>query len=612
LERKFEWIENKINYNPKKEEYENCSKKLGKKLNEISELELKDLSNKIKRKRNDYFWDLQRIDTKDLSGFRSLQDDYVKFIRFAQWKIKNNNYGIIGFITNRSFIDKLIFRGMRSSLMRDFNKIYIIDMHGDARDGIPIYYKRIGIKKDENVFGIKPGVAISFFIRAEDHSKNQCDVYYCESWGSKDEKFEFFERNFDSIEFNHISKRLDYEFSIDHFNLRNKYMSFEYLIDIFEKNICGCITGNDDFISDISRSALESRIIDFFDGKINPHAKSVDYEKAKKKTSKEESIQKIVPWTYRGYDNRYICYNPYLLMRHGYSLLQYSLPSQNNITMIVERQYNTKNSIGSSVFITNSVFSHKCNEGASGAGGYAFPLKINESGNNDDYLNPKKAIHSNINQKWKTKLNYSDQISDNQIFSYIYGILFTPTYRERYYLGLMEDYPRIPFPDVLDTFLKMSNLGKKLIDLHLMKEDLDDTRFEMSLSTDYKIYNIRRNDKDENGNQISDSYDPDTQRIYFKKRTKSQIEAEKKGDLLDKLTWIGGITQEMWDFEIGGRQQLKEWLYTRQYSLVKKKNTIQRALNREELKYFLKMCDSIRRTIEILPILDNIYQKIDS
>lgn len=591
---KFDWIEKKINFDDK-----SFKKKTDQEILEI------------KKKENDYFWDLQREGTKEISGYKAIQDDYVKFIRFAQWKIKKNESGIIGFITNRSFIDKLIFRGMRSSLMNDFDKIYIIDLHGDARDGIPIYYKRKGIKKDENVFGIKPGVAISFFMRTRDHIDNHCDIYYCESWGSKSQKFQFLEGDIDSLKFNDISNRLDYEFSIDHFDLRSKYVSFIYLIEIFKRNICGCITGNDDFISDISKGALESKIKDFFDGKIIPQAKSVDYENAKQKTTKEESLKRIIKWTHRGFDTRYICYNPYLLMRHGYSLLQYSLPSQNSVTMIIERQYNTKNSIGSSVFVTDSVFSHKCNEGASGAGGYAFPLKINEPDTDDNFLNPKPAIHSNINPEFKSRLNYSDQISDEQIFSYIYGILYSPTYRERYYLGLMEDYPRIPFPDVLEIFLEMSNHGRRLIELHLLKGDLDDTRFDMSLSTDYKIYNIRRNDKDENGNQIPDTYDPATQKIYFKKRKKSQIGAEKNGDQLDNITWIGGITQEMWDFEIGGRQQLKEWLYARRYSEERKSNTIQRPLNRDELKYFLKMCDAIRKTIDLLPELETVYQKID-
>ena len=133
----------------------------------------------------------------------------------------------------------------------------------------------------------------------------------------------------------------------------------------------------------------------------------------------------------------------------------------------------------------------------------------------------------------------------------------------------------------------------------------------MSESTDYRIHYVRRNDKDKEGKQIPNTYDPINQRIYFKKRTNKQILEENKGDSLDEITWIGGISQDMWDFEIGGWQQLKEWLFSRRYSEEFKKNTIQRPLNNEELDYFLKLCDTIKKTIELLPELDNVYKRID-
>ncbi len=329
-------------------------------------------------------------------------------------------------------------------------------------------------------------------------------------------------------------------------------------------------------------------------------------------TTKENALNRIIQWNFRGFDTRYLCYDTALLVRDRFELMQYLIPpNNNNLTLIINRQ--NRSELASSFFISDKGFEHKCCEGASGLDSYAFPLSINESDDPDITSTPKNAIHSNITISFKTSLSYNTKITDENIVYYIYGILYSPTYRERYHLGLMEDYPRIPFSETFEIFERMSNLGKRLTELHLMKApDLDDAHFDMSLSTDYKIYNVRRNDKDEKGKQISDTYDPDMKKIYIKKRKKSQIKAEQEGDQLDDITWIGGITQEMWDFEIGGRQQLKEWLYTRRYSKDIKKFTIQRALNIDELKYFLKMCDTIKKTIELLPELDEIYKKIDS
>ena len=598
---KFKWIEEKINYEPNGDE-------IDKNLDENAKREL---ILEIKKQKNDYFWDLQREGTKKITGYKAIQDDYVKFIRFAQWKIKQNKYGIIAYITNNYYINGLIFRGMRSSLRRDFDKIWIIDLHGDARKSIPKSVQIQGIKKDENVFRIKTGVAIAFFIRTQDHSDNKCDIKYIDTWGSKVEKFEFLSKNIDEITFQEISERIDYEFCPDKFTLRYKYMKFTYLIDIFKKHIQGIVSGNDMFISDIDRKSLENRIKEFFENKIEVSTKSWDYEKAKMKTTKDQSLQKIIKWVYRGFDIRYICYNAPLIVRDRYELMQYlSPPNNTNFSLIINRQ--NRSYFASSFFISDTLFDNKCNEGASGLHSYAFPLKINDCEEPDDFNNPKMAINSNIHQEFKSTLKFNKEITDEQMFFYIYALLYAPTYRKRYYLGLMEDYPRIPFPDSKDIFIDMSKLGKRLADLHLFKaKDLDHKQFEMSRSTDYKIYYVGSKDKDNKGNQIPDTYDPITQRIYFKKRLKSQIQMEKEGDRIDDITWIGGITQAMWDFEIGGRQQLKQWLFARRFGTENKKNTIPRPLTNEELEYFLVMCDAIKKTIEILPEIDTVYKKID-
>ncbi len=90
-----------------------------------------------------------------------LQDDYVKFLRFGQWRIERTGHGILAFITNHSYLDNPTFRGMRQSLMRTFDDIYVLDLHGSAKkretcpDG----------SKDENVFDIQQGTAICIMVK---------------------------------------------------------------------------------------------------------------------------------------------------------------------------------------------------------------------------------------------------------------------------------------------------------------------------------------------------------------------------------------------------------------------------------------------------------------
>ncbi|MEJ2249570.1 MAG: N-6 DNA methylase [Candidatus Lokiarchaeota archaeon] len=578
---KYDWIEEKINYKDKS-------------FKEKSEEEIIE----IKKKFNDYFWDLQREGTKEISGYKAIQDDYVKFIRFAQWKVKKNGYGIVGFVTNNYYIDGLIFRGMRSSLRRDFDEIWIVDLHGDARKGVPYSVREKGVFLDENVFDIRVGVAIAFFIRKIEHSEENCIIKYVDKWGKKSEKFSFLDNKIEDLVFTEVPERLDYEFCPDNFEKRKIYLQFTYILDIFKKHIQGIVSGNDAFISDLDRELLEIRLKEFYNNEIDINTKSWDYEEARKVTNFKTARNLIIPWNYRGFDRHYLCYYPPLLVRDRFELMQYLLPSQNNLCLIINRQSSGCRG-DSSVLVSDTIAEHKCHEGARGLDSYIFPLNIYDSnrsnivenledtnlnlkpfpiviedveGKIEREYNPKKAIHSNIKDTFKKELKFGDNISDRDIFYYIYGVLYTPTYRERYYLGLQEDFPRIPFPDNRQTFLDMSNLGEELIKLHLFKtEEIDSTQFPMSESTDYRVYDVKRNDKDEQGIQISDTYDPLTQKIYFKKRTKSQKQEEKEGSVLNKIMWIGNITQDMWDFEIGGRQQLKMWLYPRRYSEKKRR-----------------------------------------
>ena len=600
---KFIWIENKINYEEKDFKDKNE--------NEIL---------KIKEIENDYFWDLQREGTKKITGVKALQDDYIKFIRFAQWKIKQNEFGIVAYITNNYYINGLVFRGMRSSLRKDFDLIYIVNLHGDARKSIPEKIREMGITRDENVFGIKTGVAIVFLIRLTNHIDKECEVKYIEKWGSKIDKFEFLNKELNYLTFIDVPKRKDYEFCPDEFELRERYSTFIYFLDLFKQHVQGIVTAHDSFVSDVDRDNLITKIRAFFNnedlsqyGAVAPINRDWDPEEARNRTDLNNALNKIIVWNYRGLDRRYLCYDISLINggTNRFQIMQFLLsPNEDNYTLIVNRQ--NRSDLASSFLISDTVFEHKCCEGASGLDSYAFPLRISDLNEPDDFNNPKIANDSNFKEQFKTILLYNEKITDKEFFFYIYGVLYVPIYRKRYYLGLMEDFPRIPFPENKEIFLKMSKLGERLAFLHLIKDEfVDSKQFPMSSSTDYCIYNVRRQDKDKERNQIPETYDPKTQKIYFKKRTKTQIEKEQNRILLDEITWIGSITQEMWDFEIGGRQQLKEWLYDRRYSKEIKDKTIQRALTNEELDYFLKMCDAIKKTIELLLELDKTYKLID-
>ncbi len=601
-----------------------------------------------------YKQNIQREGRKAVSGITALKYDYVKFIRFAQWKVcEQETRGIVAFITNNHYLDGLTARGMRYSLQKDFDQIWIVDLHGNRRGdkgtGIPEHVRNTGITMDKNIFGkfTDVGVAIVFFIRTPDHSDDECEVHYIDKWGSKNDKLDFLSQEFESKDdmiqeegvsqeeedaqrpekfldkFVDVPRRLDFElkpdiYGIQYPELQEKYSRFTKFIDIFDENLMAIKTGHIHELMDMNQEETEQKIRDLFmKYRAPPDIRSVSWNPKKiLKTNEEYSLNSIIKYAFRGFDVRYLAYDINLMQSHRFYIMQFLLPHQDNLSLVVNRQSRGVQG-GTSYLVTDTIFDNMCNEGSSGAHAYAFPLKINKliktnGYKKDNYDNPFPAIDSNIKSEFKTSLSYGDDIANEEVFFYVYGILYSSTYRERYSFALKKEFPNIPFPSERDLFIKMSGLGKKLANFHLLRDsNIDGSPFTISESDDHRILYIRSSEKDKDGNHVPDTYDPRTQKIYFQKRKKSQVKAEQGGDNLNEIAWIGGITPEMWNFRIGGRQQLKLWLYERRYSEKPRKKHITRGLNVEEIEYFLKICHAIKLTIEILPDIDELYNLID-
>ncbi|MGC9125555.1 MAG: N-6 DNA methylase, partial [Caldisericaceae bacterium] len=194
-----------------------------------------------------------------------LQDDYVKFIRFAQWKINKAGAGVLGFITNHSYLDNPTFRGMRQSLMKTFNEIYILDLHGNSlkKEKCP------DGSKDENVFDIQQGVAIAFFVKKKDDTNSK--VYHSEIWGLREKKYDFLlNHDIKTTDWKELEQNSPYYLFVPrNEDLLEKYSEWQKITDIFPVNGVGMTTARDDFVIDRDKKALENRIQNFKNSKLS-------------------------------------------------------------------------------------------------------------------------------------------------------------------------------------------------------------------------------------------------------------------------------------------------------------------------------------------------------
>ncbi len=519
-----------------------------------------------------------------------LQDDYVKFLRFAQWKIHKAGFGIVGMITNHSYLDNPTFRGMRQSLMKTFNEIYILDLHGNSlkKETCP------DGSKDENVFDIRQGTAIAIFIKQK--GKKGCKVYHADLFGTREHKYQWLSSNeFSTDLYNSIKPETPFYFFVQKKTEEIRdYLSWMSINKIFPVNSVGVVTSRDEFVVDFDKRTLENRIRQL-KSKIPDETLARSYGLFDKKNWKLNDVRNqikqvksleefIVEILYRPFDKRYIFYHSSLIERTRPEVMKHMF--EKNIGLITIRRSRLMNE-WRFAFVTDKIIS-----GATAISSldinYLYPLYLYNNNNNnykptdnsnqtsfnseadDTETKPRKP---NIDERIFEKLNstYKRRLSPEEILYYIYGILYSNIYRQKFAEFLKIDFPKIPFTSNYDLFNSISNLGKQLVELHLLISKLLDYPI-------VKYQGVSSNDKIE--------------KIDFKpKEGKVFINNDK---------YFEGITPELWNYYIGGYQVLQKYLKDR------KGKTL------EDPRHYCRMATAIAKTIELQNQLDGIYPLVES
>lgn len=408
-----------------------------------------------------------RVDGKPLEerNPKWLQDDYVKFIRFAQWKVDMAGEGIVGFITNHSYLDNPTFRGMRQSLLNSFNRIYILNLHGSSlrREKTP------NGRKDENVFDVRPGVAIAIFEKNSTVKTN--GIFYADLYGTREEKYVWLDRHdAENVKWKEVHPSSPHYFFVPQDDkLLEEYNSFLGLTQIFNKYSLSIQTHRDSLAISFDNEDIKKKVDMFKNLKV-----SDDFVKQTLKLKDTASwkirkarriINQISNWQhfvtkvlYRPFDTRCILYHKAVVDRMRNEIMKNM--KKPNLALLVSKQLSSpafKHVLVTDMMSDAHVISNKTKEG-----NYHFPLY--------QYIaNQKKK--SNINEKTMRilKAKYGVTPTPEEILYYVYSVLHSNKYREKYKQFLKYDFARIPFAQSYNDFKKLSKLGNQLVDLHLMK-----------------------------------------------------------------------------------------------------------------------------------------------
>lgn len=443
-----------------------------------------------------------------------INDDYVKFIRLAQNYVERNKCGIIGFINPHGFLDNPTFRGMRWNLLSTFDKIYTINLHGNYKkkevcpDGSP----------DENVFDIQQGVSINLFIKTGEKKASELGkVYYYDLYGKREEKYDFLTNTpFSEVKYQELQPVAPmYFFVPKNFGLMDEYEKGVSISSLFSLGSMGITTGHDKEM--VSLQSFKS-----------------DYN---------------FQYSYRPFDIRWINYDVKQITRARANVMN-NLKKPNIALCLIKVNSSSDGLfkvLMSAGLTDKTILSSKDNANV-------FPLYLYTKEFGEEKKNP------NLKKEEWQKFNdaVGKETTPEEILAYIYAVLHSLSYRERYKEFLKVDFPRIPLPKTAKEFNRLTAIGQQLIDLHLMNNAQS-----WKCTTTFP--------------------EVGSQQVDFQKWKDGQV-------WINDKQYFGNVPESVWEFYIGGYQPAQKWLKDRKG----------RTLSFDEIKHYLHIIHALEETERLM------------
>ncbi len=409
----------------------------------------------------------------------NLNDDFIKFVRLGQWAIERAGAGILAFITSNTYLDGLTHRRMRESLLETFSTLYLLDLHGSARRGN--HAAPSGGGRDENVFAIRQGVAIALLVKAPD-AGGAGRVWYASLRGKRAEKYAMLQASdCRSMAWEALEPRAQHFFLVPRAHRGGDggvYAAVPGVTDLFAVYRGAVKTDRDRLFVDMERDVLESRMRTFYSSAgLSPafraayrveNSSSYAIEGRRERTQFDpRAVRRCL---YRPFDVRWLYYDPALVSRHAYSVMQHMLAGD-NLALLVCRQQDASGF--AHVFCTDGLteacaVSIKTREGA-----YLIPLYRYEGGERVSNIAAAGAAH--IEERCGLRLlplgrgDMRQTIGPEDVLHLVYALLHHPGYRRRYAEELSIDFPRVFVPRDRAVLGALVAAGAALVDLHLMR-----------------------------------------------------------------------------------------------------------------------------------------------
>lgn len=405
-------------------------------------------------------------------------------------------------------------------------------------------------------------------------------VYHQEIYGLREDKYDWLNNhNISNVEWEKLEPQSEFYLfkPLDTKNLA-EYHSFKKITEIFSIYGVGITTARDKFVTDTNKNNLLNRIRLFKNSKLNDNDlhryfsinKKLGWNIRKAWTilqniSDNDLSSYLCDILYRPFDKRIIFYHDSLVWRTAKRVMSHML--DDNLGIIVSRQLDKSNILPA--FISDFIIdAHSITSAVSIS--YQFPLYLYPETDKKDLFSKHEPGDKKPNIKpeifAELKNNFQKDVSPEEIFYYIYAVLYSNIYRKKYKEFLKIDFPRIPFTKDYDRFITLSELGKRLADLHLLKSrELDESISKFPIAGSNKVENVR---------YLND--------IVW----------------INKEQYFDGIKEEVWQYQIGGYQVCDKWLKDRKG----------RTLSVEEIRTYCKIVTALSKTIALQNEIDTHFE----
>ena len=507
---------------------------------------------------------------------KNLQDDYVKFFAWSEKTATALNVGVLSLITNNGFLDTPTLRGMRWHLLNSFHRLHFLNLHGSTKRPI---------EGDKNVFDIQQGVSISVLVRTPNSKSPMQRVFRFDLIGSREYKYKVLgSTSIEKTAWEPISPLAPlFQFIELDSGLQTEYHKYMPLPEVMPFYSSGTETGFDSLLVDLSSKELLTKIRSFIDPNKTDNQIETDFSigegtakkllKLRKEFNKDfnsHGAQYVTRGMYRVFDSRYYYYKKEYFKTNSFKVMQHLL-SRRNLALVAFRQQSQEGF--HHIFVTSELGDKNAVSLRTREINYYFPLRLFDSltFGNDSQINFSssflKTLAKSLNLDQPRLQGLPKELSPEEIINYAYAVFHSSGYRIRYAEFLKTDFPRLPLTTSLELFWALSRIGGELVALHLMESPkLDKYLSKFVGKSDNEVVKVR--------------YE-------------------------DETVWINstqgfqGVSQDVWDFYIGGYQVCEKWLKDRKG----------RTLSNEDITHYHKIVVAIAETIRLMTEIDDVIEK---